>query len=152
MTSPLQSISRSFFPLPLDFTLSQATMDTEPDFVPTESLFRPAKKRKFLRRRPDDEPENADNQNDSPDAPQASGTNNPRRPRTRKGGIGFSTASRLGDTQGQQVALAPAGGDPDDEKIRTMNERFTGYTGQSVDVDRHMYESFPAADRSVRSI
>ncbi|KAJ5138876.1 Hepatocellular carcinoma-associated antigen 59 [Penicillium bovifimosum] len=128
--------------------MSQGTMDTEPNAVPTEPLFRPAKKRKFLRRRPDDETENTDNQNADSDTPQASGSNNPRRPRpVRKGGIGFTTTSRLGDTQGQQVALVPAGGDPDDEKIRAMNERFTGYTGQSVDVDRHMYEPFPAADR-----
>ncbi|KAJ5545100.1 Hepatocellular carcinoma-associated antigen 59 [Penicillium sp. DV-2018c] len=135
-------------------------MDTEPSVVPTEPLFRPAKKRKFLRRRPDDETENADNQNDNSDTPLASGSNNARRPRpVRKGGIGFSTASRLGDTQGQQVALAPAGGDPDEEKIRAMNERFTGYTGQSADVDRHMmafidsemakrYQSVPKGESS----
>ncbi|KAK4864755.1 hypothetical protein LT330_001378 [Penicillium expansum] len=129
-------------------------MDTQEDVVPTESLFRPAKKRKFMRRRPDHETpdtEEADNQNDNSGASQAPGSSNLRRPRAvRKGGIGFSTASRLGDDQGQQVALVPVAGETEDEKIRAMNERFTGYTGQTVDVDKHMYESFPTADRPVR--
>ncbi|QQK45709.1 Hepatocellular carcinoma-associated antigen 59 [Penicillium digitatum] len=117
-------------------------MDTQEDVVPTESLFRPAKKRKFMRRRPDDETpdiEEADDQNGNPGASQASGSSNLRRPRPiRKGGIGFSTESRLGDNQGQQVALLPAAGESEDEKIRAMNERFTGYSGQTVDVDKHM--------------
>jgi hypothetical protein len=129
-------------------------MDAQEDAVPVESLFRPAKKRKFMRRRPDHDipdTEEADNQNDNPVASQAPGSNNLRRPRTiRKGGIGFSTASRLGDDQGQQLALVPAAGETEDEKIRAMNERFTGYTGQTVDVDKHMYASFRTADRSVR--
>ncbi|CDM36427.1 hypothetical protein CBS147339_7376 [Penicillium roqueforti] len=117
-------------------------MDTQEDILPIESLFRPAKKRKFMRRRPDHEildTEEADNQNDNPGASQALGSNNLRRPRAiRKGGIGFSTASRLGDDQGQQLALVPAAGDTENEKIQAMNERFTGYTGQTVDVDKHM--------------
>lgn len=140
-------------PLPPEFTLSQITMDPQEDVVPTESLFRPAKKRKFMRRRPDHETpdtEEADNQNDNHGASQAPGSNNIRRPRAvRKGGIGFSTASRLGDDQGQQLALVPAAGEIEDEKIRAMNERFTGYTGQTVDVDKHMYESFASADRPI---
>lgn len=129
-------------------------MDPQEDVVPTESLFRPAKKRKFMRRRPDhDAPdaEEADNQNDNHGASQAPASNNIRRPRAvRRGGIGFSTASRLGDDQGQQLALVPAAGETEDEKIRAMNERFTGYTGQTVDVDKHMYESFATADRPIR--
>ncbi|KAJ5169346.1 Hepatocellular carcinoma-associated antigen 59 [Penicillium coprophilum] len=120
-------------------------MDTQEDIVPTESLFRPAKKRKFMRRRPEvPDTEEADNQNDNPDESRALGSNNLRRPRAlRKGGIGFSTASRLGDDQGQQLALVPAAGEIEDEKMRAMNERFTGYTGQTVDVDKHMYDGFP---------
>ncbi|CAG8904514.1 unnamed protein product [Penicillium egyptiacum] len=129
-------------------------MDHQEDIVPTDFLFRPAKKRKFMRRRPDYETpdtEEADDQNDSPGASQPPGSNNIRRPRAvRKGGIGFSTASRLGDGQGQQLALVPAVGETEDEKIRAMNERFTGYTGQTVDVDKHMYRSFPTIDRRVR--
>ncbi|KAJ5783447.1 Hepatocellular carcinoma-associated antigen 59 [Penicillium psychrosexuale] len=131
-------------------------MDTQEDILPIESLFRPAKKRKFMRRRPDHEildTEEADNQNDNPGASQALGSNNLRRPRAiRKGGIGFSTASRLGDDQGQQLALVPAAGDTENEKIQAMNERFTGYTGQTVDVDKHMYGFFPAADRPNRLV
>lgn len=131
-------------------------MDPEPDIV-HESLFRPAKKRKFMRRRPDHEtPETSDadlapspaNQNNlSPgrqsqaDAPITTKPAASRRLRpVRKGGIGFSTTSRLGDEQSRQLALGPASGDPDQEKIQAMNERFTGYTGQTVDVDKHMYE------------
>lgn len=140
------------FLLPPEFTLSQITMDPQENVVPTESLFRPAKKRKFMRRRPDHETpdtEETDNQNDN-HASQAPGSNNIRRPRTiRKGGIGFSTASRLGDDHGQQLALVPAAGETEDEKIRAMNERFTGYTGQTVDVDKHMYESFATAGRPI---
>ena len=117
-------------------------MDPQEDVVQTEPLFRPAKKRKFMRRRPDPEfadTEEADNQNGNSSTSQAPSSNNVRRPRTvRRGGIGFSTASRLGDDQGQQ-ALVPAVGETEDEKIRAMNERFTGYTGQTVDVDKHMY-------------
>jgi hypothetical protein len=131
-------------------------MDTEPDLV-HESLFRPAKKRKFMRRRPDHEtpetsdadlaPSPANQNNQSPDrlsqadGPITTKAAASRRLRPiRKGGIGFSTTSRLGDEQSRQLALGPASGDPDQEKIQAMNERFTGYTGQTVDVDRHMYE------------
>jgi hypothetical protein len=129
-------------------------MDPEVDAVPTESLFRPAKKRKFARRRLDHEAEDtadtnpaliANNQNDNVGPAQTTpGSNQIRRPRAiRKGGIGFSTKSRLGNDHGQQLVLAPPAGESEEDKIRAMNERFTGYTGQSDDVDRHMYESFP---------
>ncbi|KAJ5297416.1 hypothetical protein N7508_007665 [Penicillium antarcticum] len=129
-------------------------MDPEQDVV-YESLFRPAKKRKFTRRRPDHEtPEASDadlasspaNQNNlgpdrqsQDDAPSTTKTAATRRLRpVRKGGIGFSTTSRVGDEQTRKQALGPVSGDPDQEKIQAMNERFTGYTGQTVDVDRHM--------------
>lgn len=153
MTSTWQLISRSSLPYHNEFALSQIIMDPQEDVVPTEPLFRPAKKRKFMRRRLDPEladTEEADNQNDNTSASQVPGSNNIRRPRAvRKGGIGFSTASRLGDDQGQQ-ALVPTVGETEDEKIRAMNERFTGYTGQTVDVDKHMYGSFPTTTRPVR--
>ncbi|KAJ5762488.1 uncharacterized protein N7511_005870 [Penicillium nucicola] len=129
-------------------------MDLGPDVV-HESLFRPAKKRKFMRRRPDHEipeasdadlaPSPANQPNRSPDRQSpadAHSTTKPaasRRARvTRKGGIAFSTTSRLRDEQNRQQALGPVSGDPDQEKVQAMNERFTGYTGQTVDVDRHM--------------
>lgn len=125
-------------------------MDSTADTVPTEALFRPAKKRKFARRRADPETEDAadadpalvaSDQNDNATPTQPS-YKNARRPRVmRKGGIGFSAKSQLGHGHGQQLALAPTAGDPEEDKIRAMNERFTGYTGQSDDVDRHMYEA-----------
>lgn len=129
-------------------------MDPESEILPTESLFRPSKKRKFMRRRPDNEiSEDTDNQNDYSDAPQPPESHNLRRPRAvRKGGIGFSATSRLRDSQSQQLALVPAAGDTEDEKIRAMNERFTGYSGQTEDVNKHMYESLLAAYRPVRLI
>ncbi|CAG8921582.1 unnamed protein product [Penicillium salamii] len=125
-------------------------MDSTADTVSTEALFRPAKKRKFARRRADPETEDAadadpalvaSDQNDNA-APTQPSYKNSRRPRImRKGGIGFSAKSQLGHGHGQQLALAPTAGDPEEDKIRAMNERFTGYTGQSDDVDRHMYEA-----------
>jgi hypothetical protein len=132
-------------------------MDPEPSVV-HESLFRPAKKRKFLRRRPEHETPDASDADLAPsvanhnnlssdtqlqtDAPTATKPAASRRLRpVRKGGIGFSTTSRLGDEQSRQLALAPPSGDPDQQKVQAMNERFTGYTGQTVDVDRHMYET-----------
>lgn len=122
------------------------------DNPPIDSLFRPAKKRKFMRRRAEQEAENiahadpalvANREDDTPDSTLPM-SNSIRRPRVaRRGGIGFSTNSRLGHEQGQQLALGPAAGDTEDDKIRAMNERFTGYTGQTEDVDRHMYDSSP---------
>ena len=137
-------------------------MDPEVDAVPVKSLFRPVKKRKFARRRADHEAEDtadadpalvANNQNDNAGPTQTPGSNNIRRLRAvRKGGIGFSNTSRLGDDHGQQLVLGPAAGDPEEDKIRAMNERFTGYTGQTDDVDRHMYEFSPKTDRQVCSV
>ncbi|CAG7998052.1 unnamed protein product [Penicillium olsonii] len=121
-------------------------MDPEADFITTEALFRPAKKRKFARRRADHGAEDiadadpafvANDQNDT--ASTQPSYKNTRRPRTvRKGGIGFSAKSQLGRDHSQQLALGSTAGDPEEDKIRAMNERFTGYTGQSDDVDRHM--------------
>jgi hypothetical protein len=139
-------------------------MDPELEATPVESLFRPAKKRKFARRRPNHETEDtanpdstlvSDNQNDHASPRQSPGTNNIRPLRaTRKGGIGFSTTSRLKHDHDQQLVLGQAAGDREEDKIRAMNERFTGYTGQSDDVDRHMYEDlpFPETDREVCSV
>jgi hypothetical protein len=134
-------------------------MDPEVEDTPVESLFRPAKKRKFARRRPDHETEDTadtdpalvtDNQNDNAGLTQTPGSTNIRPLRAiRRGGIGFSTTSRLKDDHGQQLVLGQAAGDQEEDRIRAMNERFTGYTGQTDDVDRHMYEDFPKSDRQV---
>lgn len=135
------------------------SMDTN-DIAP-ESLFRPAKRRKFVRRRPDDGPEDttttasdrvADNNEkggrtpESQSAPDGDEDEEPtgvvrlRRPHTtRKGGIGFSATSRSGNGDSRHTALGPAR-DLEKETVQDMCDRFTGRTGQTVDVDRHMYE------------
>ncbi|KAJ5345714.1 Hepatocellular carcinoma-associated antigen 59 [Penicillium brevicompactum] len=137
----------------------QNTMTPEVEHDLSETLFRPAKKRKFARRRADHDAEDADadadpalvanNQKDNtPSAPPSS--NQIRRPRTaRKGGIGFSAKSQLGGDHGQQLALRSTG-DLEEDKIRAMHERFTGYTGQSDDVDRHMYGPPPGIGSQLR--
>lgn len=133
------------------------TMDTD-DIVP-EPLFRPAKRRKFVRRRPDDNSEDTtagdqvadSNEKDgraassraAPDADEDTGSTGVirlRRPHiTRKGGIAFSATSRSGKDDSRQTALGPAR-DLEKETVQDMCDRFTGHTGQTVDVDRHMYE------------
>lgn len=131
-------------------------MNPEPDVAP-ESLFRPVKRRKFMRKRPNDdtEPDRTDEAasdlNSRPREIQSTGDNDEgentgivrlRRPHAaRKGGIGFSTKSRLGQDGNQSSALVPAE-DLEQERIQAMRDRFTGHTGQMVDVDKHMYGPF----------
>lgn len=116
-----------------------------------EPLFRPVKKRKFLRRRADTDAE--DLQLDTPaersppnhhssnanNATQPTGVNHIRRTqRTRKGGIEFSASSRHGGNE-PQPAIGPSAADLEGDGIQRMCDRFTGHTGQAVDVDKHMY-------------
>lgn len=122
-----------------------------------EPLFKPVKKRKFLRRRPDCETEDSQGEtqptneesaySDFPAVQHADDSTRPthsihlRRPhRARRGGLEFSASSRqvTGDG-GQPTATEPAAEELDDEKIRVMSDRFTVHTGQTVDVDKHMY-------------
>lgn len=129
-------------------------MDTEADSTP-EPLFRSVKRRKFLRRRPDHDQET---QEDTPEASNESGREATdtaaattteetadvvrlRRPqRVRKGGIEFSTTARQTSDNGSQAVNTPQDGDEGDEtNILAMCDRFTAHTGQTVDVDKHMY-------------
>ncbi|KAJ5605862.1 Hepatocellular carcinoma-associated antigen 59 [Penicillium lagena] len=115
----------------------------------SEPLFRPMKRRKFARRRPDHESDDiashspAIDDDRAPESPpeadysQQHITGPLRRPRPRKGGIEFSTA-RPGADGSRQSRLVPAE-DPENERLQAMGDRFTGYTGQTVDVDKHMY-------------
>ncbi|KAJ5321041.1 hypothetical protein N7476_004043 [Penicillium atrosanguineum] len=126
-------------------------MDTDPD-IASEALFRPAKRRKFIRRRPDDSSDTTagdrvanSNENDGAQPALDNGNDTEltgvvrlRRPHTtRKGGIGFAATSRLGQDDIRQTALGPAR-DLDKETVQDMSDRFTGNSGQTVDVDRHM--------------
>lgn len=128
-------------------------MDTELQPAP-ESLFRPVKRRKFLRRRPDHEQEDSQEVNDESGRGNVHSTAQTpqetddvvrlRRPqRTRKGGIEFSTTSsrQTTDNEAQAVASRPTE-ETEDERILAMCDRFTAHTGQTVDVDKHMYGPF----------
>ncbi|GAQ06963.1 hypothetical protein ALT_4284 [Aspergillus lentulus] len=136
-------------------------MDT--DVIPnTEAMFRPVKRRKFLRRRqfePEDSQEeahvanaNSIHDNDSSASQPPSQSNDTvsstdlarlrRLQRARKGGIEFSNTSRQGtDKTGNQAAVTTVTAeDLENEKIRAMCDRFTAYTGQTVDVDKHIQQ------------
>lgn len=135
-------------------------MDTEVDVAP-ELLFRPAKRRKFIPRRTTDTDSSAAieaatpsrNDNQTPEV-QSTGdedqTEQPtnvvrlRRPQqSRKGGIGFSTTS-LSKNGSRKTALVSAE-EMETDRIQAMGDRFTTYTGQSEDVDKHMYEALLCA-------
>lgn len=153
---PSFSIHKFFYSTTLLFYsfLPQLNMDTDVNPNP-ETLFRPVKRRKFLRRRPEapqDEPQ-ADSSSPAPSQPQpqdetqASDGVHPtdiarlrRLQRARKGGIEFSATSRQAAEHASKNALSTASADEiESERIRAMCDRFTGHTGQTVDVDRHMY-------------
>lgn len=132
-------------------------MDAEADPL-TEPIFRPVKRRKFARRRLDDTNDagtahdftGESNEHDraappsqsSRDGDQDTETANVVRLRrahaARKGGIGFSATSRLG-RDGSRQADPVSVEDQEKERVRAMGDRFTGRTGQTVDVDKHMY-------------
>ncbi|KAL4939645.1 hypothetical protein BDV06DRAFT_33246 [Aspergillus oleicola] len=126
-------------------------MDSEADSNP-EILFRAAKRRKFQRRRPEatdsqqeTQASNEDNsasqspQNDSDTAQAAEALRLRRLRRSRKGGIEFSTIVRPTADQTSQASLTAATEeDIESDRMRAMCDRFTAYTGQTADVDKHM--------------
>jgi hypothetical protein len=128
-------------------------MDTQVE-ANQEVLFRPFKRRKFQRRRPDD----TDSQQESPASNDASVTQDPqsdvetvqtadalrlrRLQRSRKGGIEFSATSRPTAGQASKTSLpTTTAEDTEGDRLRAMCDRFTAHTGQTVDVDKHMYGS-----------
>ncbi|KAJ5655716.1 hypothetical protein N7507_007666 [Penicillium longicatenatum] len=140
-------------------------MDTEADAAP-ELLFRPAKRRKFIPRRINDTNPSAASEAATPSrndnqTPEALSTGDEdqtaeptnvvrlRRPQqSRKGGIGFSTTSRSKDGN-RQTAMASAD-EMETDRIQAMCDRFTTYTGQSEDVDKHMYEALLCVTQPVQ--
>lgn len=131
-------------------------MNTDADLAP-EPVFRPVKRRKFARRRPDDDSDTADrplgesneqerapapsHSTENSDAQSADSVNVVRLRRlqpSRRGGIAFSATSRFGKDGSSHPALGPVE-DHEKDRVQAMCDRFTGYTGQMVDVDRHMY-------------
>ena len=132
----------------------------DPEIDPA-SLFRSGKRRKFQRRRPasnDEEPQLSTEEaarilkpstpspwQESTGSISASEVLRSRRlHRARKGGIEFSATSRssAGNVSKATVS-AVAAEDLDNERMRAMCDRFTAHTGQTVDVDKHMYDSPP---------
>jgi hypothetical protein len=135
-------------------------MSTDCDSNP-EIFFRPIKRRKFQRRRPEDidsQPETQASQEDlpasqtplnEPEPAQAADAFRLRRfHRSRKGGIEFSTTPRPTSDQADRASQAPTE-DADGERLRAMCDRFTAHTGQTVDVDKHMYVA-PSYHRNLR--
>ncbi|KKK24425.1 hypothetical protein ARAM_001956 [Aspergillus rambellii] len=127
-------------------------MDTQADPNP-EVLFRPVKRRKFLRRRPEEAngqqaSQASEEGSAAPRSPQDGGesvqpidaTRLRRLHRSRKGGIEFSTTSRLLAGQGNnKTSLSSATAeDLEGDRLLAMCDRFTAHTGQTVDVDKHM--------------
>ncbi|KAL6235398.1 hypothetical protein BDW75DRAFT_240219 [Aspergillus navahoensis] len=127
-------------------------MGTDCDPTP-EIIFRPVKRRKFQRRRPEDTDGQQETQASHEDlSASQSPLNEPeaalaadalrlrRLYRSRKGGIEFSTTPRPTADQTDRASF-PAGTEEDteNERLRAMCDRFTAHTGQTVDVDKHMY-------------
>ncbi|KAL4889708.1 hepatocellular carcinoma-associated antigen 59-domain-containing protein [Aspergillus ambiguus] len=111
-----------------------------------ETLFRPVKRRKFQRRRPE-EPQ-IDSTSSTPSLPQEESQEDVqpvdivrlrRLHRARKGGIEFSATSRPSGEASDKSAVSSATAEElESERVRAMCDRFTGHTGQTVDVDKHM--------------
>ncbi|KAL5048534.1 hypothetical protein BDW71DRAFT_24056 [Aspergillus fruticulosus] len=123
--------------------------DCDPD---PEFFFRPVKKRKFQRRRPEDTDGQQETQAphedisasqsslNEPEAAQAADALRLRRlHRSRKGGIEFTTRPRPTADQADRASFPAAiEEDTESERLRAMCDRFTAHTGQAVDVDKHM--------------
>lgn len=129
-------------------------MDTEVSEAPVVS-FRPVKRQKHMRKRADESDdvplsENAQRpiseerhiaaqeSQESDDEGGSSKIRRPRKPnRMRKGGIEFSTNSSQFADKSNNMALDVQATETD--VLKAKLDRFTAHSGQTVDVDRHMY-------------
>ncbi|OJD25312.1 hypothetical protein ACJ73_03318 [Blastomyces percursus] len=139
-----------------------STMDNE------EPLFRPVKRRKFLRKRPETSPDESQPPLPSLDPEAAcrrslagqdgeaseAHINEPKEIgtgitdifrlrkalKTRRGGVEFTASPKLAvDQHGEsQLEVDSMAQDPEDMVIRGISDRFVAHTGQRVDVDKHM--------------
>jgi hypothetical protein len=133
-----------------------------------EAVFRPVKRRKFLRKRLDGRVEGvAPEQNNTSDSekektvgeqlslvlsddsrngePQLANPLHLRKAhRVRRGGIEFFSAipKQKADVNRQSSAGMTLE-DMETENIQAMFDRFTAHTGQKVDLDKHMYDPIP---------
>ena len=117
-------------------------------------MFRPAKRRKFLRQHTtkDDEDEQETSQIEPPteeDHPGHDTMSNElgissvlrlrRQQKSRSGGVHFSNSSRsAAATEDVADATALVLAEPPPENLMGIADRFVGHSGQVVDVDRHM--------------
>lgn len=127
----------------------------EADVAPSPVVsFRPAKRQKFMRKRPEsgDMSDTMAGEHTAATGPETSGHNSdsndgaskvtrfqkPRR--LRKGGIEFSTSRKQDLEQDSRLESALAE-NAEADQIKAKFDRFTARTGQKVDVDKHMYVS-----------
>ncbi|OAX81701.1 hypothetical protein ACJ72_03958 [Emergomyces africanus] len=139
-----------------------STMETD------EPLFRPVKRRKFLRKRPETASDESQPPQPSP-APEAStdrssagqdGTVSETHPndseemdpgitdifrlrkalKPRRGGVEFTASPKPASDEhdNSQLEVGSVAQDPDNMVIRAISDRFVAHTGQKVDVDKHM--------------
>ncbi|PGG96752.1 hypothetical protein GX51_07662, partial [Blastomyces parvus] len=132
-----------------------------------EPLFRPVKRRKFLRKRPETSPDESQPPQPSPD-PEAVTRRSPtvqdgevseaqpneseemgtgvadifrlrRALKARRGGVEFTVSPKpAADEHGEsQLEVDTMAQDPEDMVIRGISDRFVAHTGQRVDVDKH---------------
>lgn len=136
-------------------------MDADMDMA-SPPIFRPLKRRKFLRRRVDydeldgvqssthDAEEDAGGAHQATPTPLGQETEDSapstrfaklRKPfRARRGGIEFSATSRFTpDAAARSTNPEPTSEDMEAIRIQAMCDRFTPHTEQKVDVDKHMY-------------
>jgi len=108
------------------------------------AIFRPAKRRKFLRQNAARNEEEADtpqanvhSEQDSEEPGVASILKLRQLQRSRMGGVQFSNAKLQNMTDDcASTALVPAEATAD--RLQTITDRFVGHSGQVVDVDKHM--------------
>ncbi|OJD17805.1 hypothetical protein AJ78_02104 [Emergomyces pasteurianus Ep9510] len=139
-----------------------STMETE------EPLFRPVKRRKFLRKRPETTSDESQPPQPSP-APEAStdrslaeqdraasetNSNEPEEMdagitdifrlrkalKARRGGVEFTASPKPASDEHDkpQLEVGSVAQDPENMVLRAISDRFVAHTGQRVDVDKHM--------------
>lgn len=123
-----------------------------------QTLFRPAKRRKFQRSRPPTEDETLRTELTCPESPAREdieySLNEPalteilrqRKTKARRQGIEFSTLRPSSATESTMFNGLMVT-DPQVDRLRAISDRFVGHTGQVVDVDKHMFVLAPGPYR-----
>lgn len=121
-------------------------MDEESDAA-VETVFRPAKRRKFTRTKGPSEDSDLEVQRELPASPDnpteaigapVSAVLRLHRGRARKNGISFSNiVVRTSEPRAPSTDISLI--DPEAERVKAVSDRFVAHSGQVVDVDRHMF-------------